>query len=76
MPMKRSMKFVAGLGVVLLFALAGVTGTQALLLVQQTDDGGRADNATRVAVASPEQRRMEESVTATGAMRRSSARGL
>ena len=66
MPMKRSVKFVAGLGVVLLFALAGVTGTQALLLVQQTDDGGRADNAARVAVASPEQRRMEESVTATG----------
>lgn len=67
--MKRSVKIVAGLGVVLLFALAGVTGTQALLSVQQTDDDGRASNATRVAVASPEQRRMEDTVTATGTIR-------
>jgi membrane fusion protein (multidrug efflux system) len=66
MQMNRSVKMVAGLGIVVLFALAGVTGTQALLSVQQTDDGGRASNATRVAVASPEQRRMEDAVTATG----------
>jgi len=66
MPMKRSAKIVAGLGIVLLFALAGVTGTQALLSVQRTDDGGRASAATRVAVASPEPRRIEESVTVTG----------
>lgn len=64
--MKRSVKIVAGLGIVVLFALAGVTGTQALLSVQQTDEGGRSSAATRVAVASPEPRRMEESVTVTG----------
>ena len=64
--MKRSARIVAGVGVVLLFALAGVTGTQALLSVQKADDGGRASAATRVAVASPEPRRMEEAVTVTG----------
>jgi membrane fusion protein (multidrug efflux system) len=66
MHMKRSAKIVASLGIVLLFAVAGVTGTQALLSVQQTDDGGRTSAATRVAVASPEPRRMEETVTVTG----------
>ena len=53
----------------LLFALAGVSGTQALLSLQQTDSRERGSNATRVTVASPEQRRMEDVVTATGTIR-------
>ena len=67
--MTRMLKVIAGLAVVLLFALAGVSGTQALLSVQETETGGRPSNATRVAVTSPEQRRMENVVTATGTIR-------
>ncbi|MEI4234217.1 efflux RND transporter periplasmic adaptor subunit [Roseovarius sp. D22-M7] len=64
--MKRAIRISIGLVIVLLCALVGVSGTQALLSVQDTGSGGRADRATRVAVASPEARRIEDAVTATG----------
>ena len=57
-PLKRAIRITLGLCVVLLFALAGVSGTQALLSVQQTDTGGRDNNATPVTLASPEQQQM------------------
>jgi membrane fusion protein (multidrug efflux system) len=67
--MKRAVKTLAGLAVVVLFAIAGVTGTQALLSVQDSESGGPPGSATRVGVTTPEERRIERAVAATGTIR-------
>ncbi len=67
--MKHTLKIVAGLCVVGLFGLAGVSGTQALLSVQETESDERRDSATRVGVAAPQERRIEDAVSATGTIR-------
>lgn len=65
------MKILFGLCVVLLFAVAGVSGTQALLSLQDDEGarGGGGARSTPVGVTSPETRRIEDAVTAIGTLR-------
>ena len=67
--MKRAHKIVVGACVVGLFALAGVSGTKALLSDQQTDASGSRASASPVAVAAPESRQITTAVTTTGTIR-------
>lgn len=69
LPMKPVLKIVVGLCVVGLFGFAGVSGTQALLSVQETELGGPRDSRTPVGVATPQERRIENAVSATGTIR-------
>lgn len=67
--MTRAVKILVSIVFVLACAVAGVTGTQALLSVQETTDDMRGADATPVGVASPETRRIEDVLTTTGTIR-------
>ncbi len=67
--MTRTVKILVGLTVVILCALAGVSGTRALLSEQEGDDSEGGPNATLVGLTSPEERRIESALTATGTIR-------
>jgi len=67
--MTRALKIFASLVFLLVCAFAGVTGTQALLSLQETEKDLRGAGATPVGVASPEKRRIEDVLTATGTIR-------